>query len=761
MQAAEQQLEEVYRVAPVPEEYMKYQLHLNTGMEMEQIDQWFKDRRARKSTVPEIKSGATVTTGMKGGAAWENDSRGREPAVSSVSTGQPGLNIPAAAVNPQHKSPDQAGQSADRLRGGSNAANEAIHSGRPGLMGPPQRPEASAAGRPVQPGSCTDVRARNASKQALDTHLTMHPLDWLGESSEQGDQPRPGSNNDGDGALRQASGALIETMAHPNNASFLLSFMDGGGAAKEGGDRKEQLPGSFQQPAPNGRSLAEMPPAGYPTAAAGGSRSSGSVRSPGSMAPPPAQGVSGQQRSWPDGAAPPLARGSHSGAAAILDQFDAQCTGDKQMREWFSGGGGQSGLPLGSSGSGAGRNWRLQQWDIRGAPTTSQAPYPQSDMLMYPMSMAGRSAQDAAQQYEELEKGQELQRGTASLPALPGHYRQELLGGFPSRSHDGRRSTADLSSWRRPTLYSGSGSQQAIMPDIPVPIAAAAHTPVGLANHMSDPTPLANQALVALVDSIGSQRRSAPLPRSISDVSEGQRFSGSGSGGFPGDTSRSASDGAQHASGDLLLPDDPASTSEVRFVEQDLDCVAGLIGLQTIASVEEHEGSRQLFLFEQLTHLDSLAMDSNAAPNPGKRRRVRHQHFWRNSDKLPPEHRLYVTSADIKLALEQAEPVKPRRQITSAERTNMWTVCLTSQGVLGYLNRRVSPLGVRLFRASQAQVRAGSGNALGQKAPSLPALLLPKPKPAGPPGSGSADPRPAEEPASAKKRRTSLRRSQS
>lgn len=65
-------------------------------------------------------------------------------------------------------------------------------------------------------------------------------------------------------------------------------------------------------------------------------------RSPGSMAPPPAQAVSGQQRSWPDGAAPQLPRGD---AAAILDQFDAQCTGDKQMREWFSGsGGGQSGV---------------------------------------------------------------------------------------------------------------------------------------------------------------------------------------------------------------------------------------------------------------------------------------------------------------------------------------------------------------------------------------------------------------------------------
>lgn len=57
-----------------------------------------------------------------------------------------------------------------------------------------------------------------------------------------------------------------------------------------------------------------------------------------------------------------------------------------------------TGLPMGSSGSGASRSWRLQQWDIRGGPTTSQAPYPQSDMLVYPMSMAGRSAQDAAQQ---------------------------------------------------------------------------------------------------------------------------------------------------------------------------------------------------------------------------------------------------------------------------------------------------------------------------------------------------------------------------
>lgn len=67
-------------------------------------------------------------------------------------------------------------------------------------------------------------------------------------------------------------------------------------------------------------------------------------RSPGSMAPPPAQAMSGQQRSWPDGAAQQLARSGQPGMAAMLDQFDAQCTGDKQMREWFSGSGGQPGV---------------------------------------------------------------------------------------------------------------------------------------------------------------------------------------------------------------------------------------------------------------------------------------------------------------------------------------------------------------------------------------------------------------------------------
>lgn len=69
--------------------------------------------------------------------------------------------------------------------------------------------------------------------------------------------------------------------------------------------------------------------------------------------------------------------------------------------------------------------------------------------------------------------------------------------------------------------------------------------------------------------------------------------------------------------------------------------------------------------------------------------------------------------ADV-VGVAQAEPVKPRTQITSAERTNMWTVCLTSQGVLGYLNRRVSPLGQHPFLLFEQQllylVSADQGN---------------------------------------------------
>ena len=207
-----------------------------------------------------------MTTGMKGSAAWEKDPCSREPAASnSVSTGQPRLQVPAGAANPpplpQQPLPDQGGQPADRLRGGTGTSPpEPGQGSRQNVMGPPQ---------PVE-------RPRNAPDRSLDAHVGMPALDWLGEPNG---HSRPGNSGaaEAPSASRQASGALIETMDHPNNASFLLSFMDGA-PGKEADGSKEQLPGSFRPPAPNGRSQAASPPASYPSASAGGSRPSSSGR---------------------------------------------------------------------------------------------------------------------------------------------------------------------------------------------------------------------------------------------------------------------------------------------------------------------------------------------------------------------------------------------------------------------------------------------------------------------------------------------------
>lgn len=76
-----------------------------------------------------------------------------------------------------------------------------------------------------------------------------------------------------------------------------------------------------------------------------------------------------------------------------------------------------------------------------------------------------------------------------------------------------------------------------------------------------------------------------------------------------------------------------------------------------------------------------------------KRRRTRHQHFWRNTDKLDTRERVYIPTSSIRPALNNNEPVVPKMDIGPDERTNAWTVCLTTQGVVSYLNKRISPLG--------------------------------------------------------------------
>lgn len=46
-----------------------------------------------------------------------------------------------------------------------------------------------------------------------------------------------------------------------------------------------------------------------------------------------------------------------------------------------------------------------------------------------------------------------------------------------------------------------------------------------------------------------------------------------------------------------------------------------------------------------------------AAQTSSRRRRSRHQHFWRNADKMPEQHRLFVESSDVAEALERGAPV--------------------------------------------------------------------------------------------------------
>ncbi len=125
----------------------------------------------------------------------------------------------------------------------------------------------------------------------------------------------------------------------------------------------------------------------------------------------------------------------------------------------------------------------------------------------------------------------------------------------------------------------------------------------------------------------------------------------------------------------------------IKFSIDDLPLVAHFLNLKTIQSCEQHNGSNDLYLFEQIAFLDSL---TSVEPPALKRRRIRHQHLWR--DKLAVDERVYVKSADVQLAMEAGVPVMPVSQLSQSEHTSTWTVCLTAVGAKELLNRKISPL---------------------------------------------------------------------
>lgn len=197
--------------------------------------------------------------------------------------------------------------------------------------------------------------------------------------------------------------------------------------------------------------------------------------------------------------------------------------------------------------------------------------------------------------------------------------------------------------------------------------------------------------------------------------------------------------GRQPAVDDASGSGDDIPMHSTRFTEADLEAISSLVGLETLTSTQEHSGSSSLFMFEQLTALDSLDTEGRAG---NKRKRTRHQHFWRNTDKLDARERVYIPTTSIKPALRRNEPVVPKAEISPEERTNAWTVCLTTRGVVSYLNKRISPLGVQLIRALQSGARQKHSPQPSRALSSRPALH-------GMQASGRAVPRKAEQPVAA------------
>lgn len=140
------------------------------------------------------------------------------------------------------------------------------------------------------------------------------------------------------------------------------------------------------------------------------------------------------------------------------------------------------------------------------------------------------------------------------------------------------------------------------------------------------------------------------------------------------------------ASADLHTP----PVNAIKFSTNDLPMISQLMDLKVIRSQQDHEGSHCLYLLEQLMFLDSL---TSVEPPAMKRRRMRNQHFWRDSAKLSVRERVYVQSAAVQLALEEGLPVTTCTHLDKEQHTSTWTVCLTAFGCKELLNRRISPLG--------------------------------------------------------------------
>ena len=61
-----QYLDAVFTVCPLPEEYVKYRLHLATGLEVKQINSWFSNRRQKAKRSSTLGPGQQPEDGQSG-----------------------------------------------------------------------------------------------------------------------------------------------------------------------------------------------------------------------------------------------------------------------------------------------------------------------------------------------------------------------------------------------------------------------------------------------------------------------------------------------------------------------------------------------------------------------------------------------------------------------------------------------------------------------------------------------------------------------
>ena len=352
------QLETVYAAAPLPEDYMKYQLHMRTGLDVPRIEAWFQARRARDAAggppgkpagAPRLQQdalfklhwaaccfdGSQETNADELGALWASCLQTcRCMHAGSAASGGSGAMEALPGPPPALASASAESSHQQRLRGATTnaeldalldnvAAGQSEQQQRQGeapvgVQGLPFMSLTSGAGSGFGAAQQQQQAAANQAAQ----QQQQAALEWLAAGA--------GGGNGGASVAREPSNGLIETLGRHHhhalqggvseNPAFLLSFANptpviktaiakgGSSGPHSGSDVMEGLPFRSAQPSGNGGVPA------FPLASSGNAAAGAHAGSRQDMAPPAERPASSGRGLPPRGAR--AAGGSPTAAAA-------------------------------------------------------------------------------------------------------------------------------------------------------------------------------------------------------------------------------------------------------------------------------------------------------------------------------------------------------------------------------------------------------------------------------------------------------------